>query len=225
MRMRIAAVGVVFVVTLLAFIGAPDTATAIGRILVLGSFAIFAWAVVGGISPRMARLPARNDAAGLWVVSVVMFIIGAVVMPDQPPTAEDLAEQQREAERLTQQLEEQAAREAAEQAEREAEDRRQARAEQEQSDITGSEIAAAVMCPEHVERLARYGSRWVDGWLETKFRRVRWIDREKGTVTWIGDRVEFQNGFGAWMPHVYECDIDARSRTVLAVRAEAGRLQ
>ena len=35
MRMRIAAVGVVFVVTLLAFIGAPDTATAIGRILVL----------------------------------------------------------------------------------------------------------------------------------------------------------------------------------------------
>ena len=38
----------------------------------------------------MARLPARDDAAGLWVVSVVMFIIGAIILPDQsdepPPT-------------------------------------------------------------------------------------------------------------------------------------------
>ena len=46
MRMRIAAVGVVFVVALLTFIGSRDSATPIGSILVLGSFAIFAWAVV-----------------------------------------------------------------------------------------------------------------------------------------------------------------------------------
>lgn len=79
-----------------------------------------------------------------------------------------------------------------------------------------------VYCPEQVERLARFGSRWVDGWLEPKFSAYRWRDRARGIVTYLGDRIELQNTFGAWVPHVYECDIDVWTDSVVDVRARPG---
>ena len=87
-----------------------------------------------------------------------------------------------------------------------------------------AEVTAMVYCPDEVERLARYGSRWVDGWLEPKFSRYRWKDRTGGIVTYLGDKLELQNGFGAWVPHVYECDIDVWTDNVTEVRARPGRL-
>lgn len=43
-------------------------------------------------------------------------------------------------------------------------------------------------------------------------------------MTVIGDRVKFQNGFGAWAPMIYECDIDPASERILDVRVSQGRL-
>ena len=31
-------------------------------------------------------------------------------------------------------------------------------------------------------------------------------DRKTGTVTYIGDQIKFQNGFGAWIQHTYQCE-------------------
>ncbi|RZA20544.1 MAG: zinc ribbon domain-containing protein [Proteobacteria bacterium] len=84
--------------------------------------------------------------------------------------------------------------------------------------------AAAFRCPEHVERLAKHSVRWVDKTLEPKFSRFRWANLEKTSVTVIGDRVEFQNGFGAFTPIIYECDLDVKTEAVLDVRIEEGRL-
>lgn len=85
-------------------------------------------------------------------------------------------------------------------------------------------ISAAVYCDDYVENLAQYSHEWTDGMLEPKFSHYRWKNIDKGVVTYIGDKIKFQNGFGAWQNYVYECDFDPVTDTILDVRAQAGRL-
>lgn len=83
--------------------------------------------------------------------------------------------------------------------------------------------AAGIYCKDHIAGLAKFSAKWTDGTFEPKFSRFRWLDQGQGTLTYIGDRIEFQNGFGAFQPHVYECDFRP-GQTVLEVRAQPGRL-
>ncbi|MGF6664984.1 hypothetical protein QF000_006652 [Paraburkholderia atlantica] len=85
-------------------------------------------------------------------------------------------------------------------------------------------VAAGVYCKDKVERLATHSVRWTDGTFDTKFSRFRWADKAAGTITYVGDKAEFQNGFGAFTPVTYECDLASDNKTVLAVRAHEGRL-
>ncbi|WP_164707274.1 zinc ribbon domain-containing protein [Metapseudomonas otitidis] len=85
-------------------------------------------------------------------------------------------------------------------------------------------VTASVECKRPVESLAKYNARWTDGVLDMKFSHYRWKDQAKGTVTYIGDKIEFQNGFGAYQKHIYECDFDPSTVTVLDVRARPGQL-
>ena len=85
--------------------------------------------------------------------------------------------------------------------------------------------SATVYCSSYIEKLAKYDFKWTDsGWLETKFSHFRWKDREKGVITYIGDKAMFQNGFGAWQNHIYECDFSTNDEKVLDIRARPGRL-
>ena len=59
----------------------------IGAILVLLALGVFLWAVVGLFSPQRAKLSGRAQAVGLWVMSVVMFAVGASLLPEDPPTS------------------------------------------------------------------------------------------------------------------------------------------
>ena len=88
-------------------------------------------------------------------------------------------------------------------------------------------MGASVYCPQFIERMAKYDAEWTDGWIEPKFSRFRWQDvanRTDGIVTFIGDKVKFQNGFGAWLPMTYECDFDPSANAVIDVRVFEGRL-
>lgn len=85
-------------------------------------------------------------------------------------------------------------------------------------------VGAAVMCAGPVEKLAKYSARWTDGLLEPKFSHFRWLNKQQGTITYIGDKIEFQNGFGAFQKHVYECDYHPETKKVLDVRARPGQL-
>ena len=86
-------------------------------------------------------------------------------------------------------------------------------------------IAAGVYCKDPIERLAKHSVRWTDTMLEKKFSHIRWLDKSTGRLTQIGDKAEFQNGFGAFTPVTYECDLDADGKTVLDVRVREGRLR
>ena len=89
-------------------------------------------------------------------------------------------------------------------------------------------------CQHKIERMAKYEAQWTDGWLEVKFPRYRWRDWDKKILTHIGDKIKFQNGFGAWSPMIYECDVNlagiepgeisGKSVPVLDVRMREGRL-
>jgi hypothetical protein len=83
---------------------------------------------------------------------------------------------------------------------------------------------ATVRCRPWVERLAKNDFEWTDGRLEPKFSHYQWKDQKAGVVTYVGDKIKYQNGFGAWVHHIYECDLDARGEQVLDVRAQPGRL-
>jgi len=85
-------------------------------------------------------------------------------------------------------------------------------------------ISAGVRCQRYVEKLAKFSHKWTDGVLEPKFSHFRWKNQSTGVVTFIGDKVQFQNGFGAWQNHIYECDFDPSAEQVLDVRARPGQL-
>lgn len=85
-------------------------------------------------------------------------------------------------------------------------------------------IDAAVRCRRPVERLAKYDMRWSDGWTETKFPRMRWENQDKGLITYIGDKAQFQNGFGAWQNVIYFCTYDPATDSAVSAEMEEGRL-
>ena len=83
---------------------------------------------------------------------------------------------------------------------------------------------ASVYCPDYIERLAKYDARWTDGVFESKFSHFSWNDKAKGIVNYFGDKVQFQNGFGAWQTYTYSCTVDTINRKVLDFSASAGRI-
>jgi len=80
---------------------------------------------------------------------------------------------------------------------------------------------AEIGCRDKIERFAKYDFKWVDGY---KFSRFKW-HRKPNSVTFIGDKIKFQNGFGAWQHYTYECDFDTKNRTALTVRVKPGRIR
>ena len=83
---------------------------------------------------------------------------------------------------------------------------------------------ASAYCKDDIEHLATHSVKWTDGTFESKFSRFRWKDKPAGTITYIGDKAEFQNGFGAFNPVNYECDLAKDNKTVIDVRVSEGRL-
>lgn len=46
-----------------------------------------------------------------------------------------------------------------------------------------------------MERLAKYSSQCTDGTFETKFSHFHWLNQKNVAINYIGDEIEFQNGF------------------------------
>lgn len=85
-------------------------------------------------------------------------------------------------------------------------------------------IRASAICSNIIERLAKNDFLWIDKLTEQKFSDYRWKDKKKGTITYSGDRIKFQNGFGAWIIHSYECDWDTQNNIAINARAKPGRI-
>jgi hypothetical protein len=80
-------------------------------------------------------------------------------------------------------------------------------------------IEAGVKCQTPVERLAKFDFQWTDGTFELKFPSFLVNVRSPGVLTVVGDKIKFQNGFGAWQHMKYFCDFDVRKKQVIDVSA------
>ncbi|MBY0256337.1 hypothetical protein [Methylobacterium sp.] len=90
-------------------------------------------------------------------------------------------------------------------------------------------IAAGIFCREKIEKIANYSMKWTDSWYEPKFSHFRWAKNypfEKGVVTYLGDKAQFQNGFGAYQNVIYSCDMvpGDKNNVIYDVSAKPGRL-
>ena len=82
-------------------------------------------------------------------------------------------------------------------------------------------VPATTACAAAVEELAGFGVRWRDaGAAAPKFDRFTWLQQARGTVTLAGDRAEFRNAAGAYLPVAYGCDFDPATLAVLATRVQ-----
>lgn len=87
-----------------------------------------------------------------------------------------------------------------------------------------NETAATVACRKEIQRLAKWQSEWTDGWTAPMFKQIAWADKKHARILYRGDRIKFQNGFGAWQNHVYDCIFDPAGEYVWAVQSRPGML-
>ena len=83
-------------------------------------------------------------------------------------------------------------------------------------------VDATIACEPHIENLAQYVHEWTNGFLEQKFDSYRWDEGGPagGNVLYTGDKIRFQNAFGAWVPHRYSCLYNPARGRVISVNAE-----
>ena len=73
-------------------------------------------------------------------------------------------------------------------------------------------------CTAAVEQQASYQMRWTSNWLDRKFPQYTWGgDATHKTITYGGDRAQFQNGFGAWKTVTYFCTYSPEMKSIVDV--------
>lgn len=83
---------------------------------------------------------------------------------------------------------------------------------------------AAWACTAPIERMAKYEHRWTGAISRAEFSHHQWASRHPQVIRYMGDRLQLQNGFGAWRNYVYECDYRLRDGAVVDARAWPGKL-
>jgi hypothetical protein len=79
-------------------------------------------------------------------------------------------------------------------------------------------------CRKAIERYAKYDFKWTTGVTTPMFSRLKWANNEKTAISYIGDKIKFQNGFGAWQNMIYTCNLNFEKNEITKVTIEAGRL-
>lgn len=81
------------------------------------------------------------------------------------------------------------------------------------------DVESTMACKPAVERLAKFNFEWFDSWSEMKFPSFYTKTRGPGVFVVTGEKIKFQNGFGAWQIMKYECAYDAVNRRVVSADA------
>lgn len=86
---------------------------------------------------------------------------------------------------------------------------------------------AEVDCKTAIDHRAIHETKWNDGFLTPMFTRFGWGGKGQTShsqIRFIGDAVLFQNGFGAFTPMSYVCELDTSTKSVVSVDIFEGRL-
>jgi hypothetical protein len=81
---------------------------------------------------------------------------------------------------------------------------------------------ASRVCSAAIEQQARFDFRW-EASRPDRFTSA--IMHNNGQqISFIGDALKLQNGFGAWLPYSYNCRYDVGTKAVVAVEVSEGRM-
>ena len=77
-------------------------------------------------------------------------------------------------------------------------------------------------CKDAIERRGRYDVRWTNSWSESVFHTESEVygasaQSTPNRITRWGDKVKFQNMYGAWVPATYRCTYDLDNQRVADV--------
>ena len=75
-----------------------------------------------------------------------------------------------------------------------------------------------------IEKHATYDFEWTDGWLGSKISKMQWKDKNKLTLIYFGDKIKFQNKFGAWQNMIYRIEYDPINEKLISLKVDSGRL-
>ena len=201
-----------------------DMQTAILVVLGIGIVIMTLRALYGLLAWKGRRKTALLQAVLYPTGGSILMMVVAVAFPETSPERIAAIEAERAA---------QAEAEAAAEVKAEAERAAQAEAEAAELEACRQDlqcwgqkysIDAAVRCRGPIERLAQFDMRWTDGWTDTKFPRIRWENQDEGLIIYIGDKAQFQNGFGAWQNVIYTCTYDPATDSAIDVTVTPGRL-
>jgi transcription elongation GreA/GreB family factor len=84
-------------------------------------------------------------------------------------------------------------------------------------------IDANMACRAPVEGLSQYQFEWTDTVFEKKFDRWQRAAETPTVISYFGDRIKMQNGFGAWSSMIYRCDFDTEASLIVDVFASPGK--
>lgn len=84
---------------------------------------------------------------------------------------------------------------------------------------------ASLYCTLAVEGSAKYDFRWKSSFLTPRFFNNGTNSSDPIIITYSGDSIEMQNGFGDWINQVYQCDVNAITGEFIAITIEPGRLK
>ncbi len=82
-------------------------------------------------------------------------------------------------------------------------------------------IEAEIDCKPLIERHAKYSVKWTDGLLGGIFSKA---GQNGNVISYYGDKVQLQNGFGAYATYSYKCNYNTVTGTTDLVALEKGRL-
>ena len=78
------------------------------------------------------------------------------------------------------------------------------------------QVRPKVKCARKVQEQAKFSHKWINGWLEDKLH-FYMSNKETGVDIYFGNKVKFQNGYGAWLRYAYKCYWDKTNEPVLSV--------
>ncbi len=80
-------------------------------------------------------------------------------------------------------------------------------------------IDAEIRCESAIERLAKYEVNWSSGPVFKGY-----TLKNEGVIRYVGDAVQFQNGFGAMTNMTYVCDYNTEQNKVISIDVQEGRI-
>lgn len=84
-------------------------------------------------------------------------------------------------------------------------------------------VSASIYCPIEVEMRSNFDFEWTDAMLESKFGSYQQT-QDPDVIVYFGDKVRFQNSFGAWQNMSYACEFNTVSKQIVSLDVQPGRL-